>query len=61
MFYNITCKMSGKLEFPREKRKRLLGVVTKEKRKSSNLPTNDEIRAVVVEAKSDAVQLLLKL
>ena len=61
MLHNVSSKLAGKLVFPREKRKRLLGVLTADKLKSTYLPSNAEIRTAVMEAKSAAISDLRKL
>ncbi|KAK3917721.1 Acyl carrier protein 4, chloroplastic [Frankliniella fusca] len=57
----VASKLEGKIGFPRERRKRLLSVLSEEKLKNSYLPTNEEIKVAVMHAKDDATSVLLKL
>ena len=61
MLHHVSSKLNDKLVFPREKRKRLLGILTAEKLKSTYLPSNAEIRITVLQAKNDAISVLRKL
>ena len=58
LLHYITSRMSGKLTFPREKRKKLLGLLTQEKLQTNYLPTNPDISAIVMSAKADALSVL---
>ncbi|KAK3907741.1 hypothetical protein KUF71_018377 [Frankliniella fusca] len=57
----VSSKLSEKLVFPRERRKKLIGMLTKEKLSLEYLPNNDEILKVVNLAKSDIVLVMNKL
>ncbi|KAK3911470.1 30S ribosomal protein S4E [Frankliniella fusca] len=53
-----TCKLANKLEFPKEKRKKLLGILTQEKLEASYLPSDNEIRDIVMAAKAEIISEL---
>ncbi|KAK3928956.1 L-lysine 4-hydroxylase [Frankliniella fusca] len=57
----VSSKLDTKLEFPREKRKRLLGLLSEEKLQSTYIPSNAEIKAAVLQAKFDAFSTLHQL
>ncbi|KAK3929648.1 Tetratricopeptide repeat protein 23 [Frankliniella fusca] len=57
----VSSKLLEKLVFPRERRKKLIGMLTKEKLSLEYLPNNDEILKVVNLAKSDIVLVMNKL
>lgn len=58
LLHFITTKLSDKLVFPREKRKKLLGILTKDKLQQTYLPTDAEICEIVLSAKADALSVL---
>ncbi|KAE8737840.1 hypothetical protein FOCC_FOCC016691 [Frankliniella occidentalis] len=55
MLQYCTCKLGDKLEFPKEKRKKLLGILTKEKLEASYLPTDCDIQTIVKAAKTEVL------
>lgn len=55
---HVSSVLAGKLVFPKDKRKKLVGILTAEKLSMQYLPTNEDITAIVLEARNDAVQTL---
>ncbi|KAE8747048.1 hypothetical protein FOCC_FOCC006186 [Frankliniella occidentalis] len=60
LLHFCTCKLGEKLEFPKEKRKKLLGIMTQEKLEASYLPSDHEIKEIVMAAKTDVISKLRK-
>lgn len=58
LLLHVVCKLEGKLEFPRDKRKRLLGLLTKEQLEGDHVPSDQEISAIVMHAQSEAKRSL---
>ncbi|KAK3926414.1 Endopolyphosphatase [Frankliniella fusca] len=61
MLHHCVSKLSDKLEFPRDKRKKLLGSLHEQKHQGTYLPNDAEILDIVITARSDAVLSLGKL
>lgn len=61
MLLKVQTELGDKLVFPREKRKRLLGTLSEEKLMNTHIPSNDEIKFTVLQAKSDAITSLRNL
>ncbi|KAK3920118.1 E3 SUMO-protein ligase ZBED1 [Frankliniella fusca] len=58
MLHYIISKLSKKLDFPRDKRKKLEGLLTEEQLQGTYLPDDKEILAIIKEAKKDALKSL---
>ncbi|KAK3918789.1 Structure-specific endonuclease subunit slx4 [Frankliniella fusca] len=58
---HVSSVLGGKLEFPKDKRKSLVGLLTADKLSSQNLPSNENIHDLVVEARTDALETLRNL
>ncbi|KAK3910815.1 Translation initiation factor IF-1 [Frankliniella fusca] len=61
MLHTVSTKLSGKIVFPRERRKLLLGKLSSDKLKATYFPANEEIREMVLLAEENAKEDLLKL
>ncbi|KAE8738051.1 hypothetical protein FOCC_FOCC016472 [Frankliniella occidentalis] len=61
MLHHVTAQLSEKLVFPKEKRKKLMHILSREKLENAYMPTDDEICTIATEAKKDVVLCLNKL
>ncbi|KAK3917891.1 Proline--tRNA ligase [Frankliniella fusca] len=61
MLHHVTSKLSEKLIFPREKRKKLLAILHRENMESTYMPTHEEICTIATEGKKDALLCLHEL